>query len=163
MDRETKLGITLLITAVILLFFFLLITTNESESHENQLRVSRIVKVYDGDTVYVDIDGLPPVFGKNIGVRIPGIDTPEMKISLSITGEKRKCLKEMGKEAKRYLYVFLTSGADLYLVEPKRDKYFRLNADILVNGKSAKEYMLASPYARPYDGGFKPMWECKSE
>lgn len=38
----------------------------------------KIVKVYDGDTIHVDIDNWPSIIGKNIGVRVYGIDSPEM-------------------------------------------------------------------------------------
>lgn len=154
----------LYLLVVIVVWVLILVLTNSfninATSMENKIPISRIIRVYDGDTVYVDIDGLPPVFGKNIGVRIPGIDTPEMRVSVLIPSEKRKCLKEMGKAAKLYLYTFIMSGKEFVIVNPQRDKYFRINGDILVDDVSAKEYMLASPHARAYDGGFKEPWEC---
>ena len=41
--------------------------------------VSRVISVYDGDTFRVDIDSLPPIVGKNIPIRLNGVDTPEIR------------------------------------------------------------------------------------
>lgn len=35
--------------------------------------------VHDGDTIYVDFPGVPAVLGKDLGVRLLGIDTPELR------------------------------------------------------------------------------------
>ena len=43
------------------------------------VKVSRVISVYDGDTFRVDIDSLPPIVGKNIPIRLNGIDTPEIQ------------------------------------------------------------------------------------
>ena len=41
--------------------------------------VSKVISVYDGDTFRVNIDSLPAIVGKNITVRLNGVDTPEIK------------------------------------------------------------------------------------
>ena len=41
--------------------------------------VSKVISVYDGDTFRVNIDSLPPIVGKNIAIRLEGVDTPEIK------------------------------------------------------------------------------------
>ena len=41
--------------------------------------VSKVISVYDGDTFRVDIDSLPPIVGKNIPIRLNGVDTPEIQ------------------------------------------------------------------------------------
>ena len=41
--------------------------------------VSKVLSVYDGDTFRVDIDSLSPIVGKNIAIRLEGVDTPEIK------------------------------------------------------------------------------------
>lgn len=50
------------------------------------VKVSRVTSIYDGDTFTATIDGWLGIAGKNIGVRISGIDTPEMR---------GKCKKEI--------------------------------------------------------------------
>ena len=46
---------------------------------DDEAIVSELVSVYDGDTFKININGYPAIFGKNLLVRISGIDTPEMK------------------------------------------------------------------------------------
>jgi len=41
--------------------------------------VSKVISVYDGDTFRVNIDSLPPIVGKNIAIRVNGVDTPEIR------------------------------------------------------------------------------------
>ena len=41
--------------------------------------VSKVISVYDGDTFRVNIDSLPPIVGKNIPIRVNGVDTPEIQ------------------------------------------------------------------------------------
>ena len=38
-----------------------------------------IVRVYDGDTFYINIPAWPSIVGENIAIRIYGIDTPEIR------------------------------------------------------------------------------------
>ena len=42
------------------------------------VRVSRLVYVYDGDTIRVEVDGWPAIIGAGLSIRINGIDTPEL-------------------------------------------------------------------------------------
>ena len=46
---------------------------------ETTLKCVRYVRNYDGDTITFDIDGLHSIVGKNISVRVLGIDTPEIR------------------------------------------------------------------------------------
>ena len=41
--------------------------------------VSKVISVYDGDTFRVNIASLPPIVGKNIAIRVNGVDTPEIR------------------------------------------------------------------------------------
>ena len=59
----------------ICLISFTVIKANQSESYT----IEKIISVYDGDTFRADIRGLPDIIGKNIAIRILGIDTPEIK------------------------------------------------------------------------------------
>jgi len=45
---------------------------------ENEVLVN-VLSIYDGDTFKVNIDGFPPICGKEISIRIRGIDAPEIK------------------------------------------------------------------------------------
>ncbi len=41
--------------------------------------VAEVTSIYDGDTFRCNIDGYPGIAGERIGIRINGIDTPEMR------------------------------------------------------------------------------------
>ena len=54
---------------------------NQSISHQRPLYpiTDQIVDVYDGDTFKIDLPNMHPLFGKEIAIRLFGVDTPEMK------------------------------------------------------------------------------------
>ena len=43
------------------------------------VKVSRLLKVIDGDTFRCDIDEHSAIAGKNISIRLRGINTPELR------------------------------------------------------------------------------------
>lgn len=144
----------------------IVVEEQEERGIKGRLKIQNIVRVYDGDTVYVNLkNSLPPVFRDNIGIRIPGIDTPEMKVSTKLDEATRTCLKAMAERTKQDLERFIMSGKKWELADSSvnaRGKYFRILSDIIVDGQSAKEYMLAySPFVKPYDGGTKEEWTCQ--
>ena len=64
---------------VLLLWLFCLaFGLDASQKEYGTLRVSRVVSVYDRDTFRADLVGVSDIIGKNIGIRINGIDTPEI-------------------------------------------------------------------------------------
>ena len=93
---------------------------------DTSIRIKNLNHIYDGDTIYVDLYCDEPLFCKNIGVRILGVDTPEIKSSNPIDRVKAKIAKKF------------TENFQLGKVELKkcsRDKYFRIDCDI-VNDKN---------------------------
>jgi len=98
---------------------------------------------YDGDTCSFDVM-LPAVFGSAIGVRLTGIDAPE------ING---KCQKEqdLAKAARDFLKAQMQDKT-IVLQQVFRDKYFRLEAVILANGVNLNQLMIENGYAVPYNG-----------
>ena len=128
--------------------------TEREDDHDDL--VARISRCYDGDTctasrVLWGEAELPPILGRDIGVRVRGIDAPEMKGRCAL----ERCL---AARAQQVLERFVTSrsAAGLRLESCVRDKYFRLGCDIVdADGESAAEVMLASGFALPYDGRAK--------
>ena len=110
--------------------------------------VSRVVSIYDGDTFHVDIDGWPDIVGKNIGVRVLGIDTPEMK-------DKNPDKKAKAVAAKHLASDVIYCAEKITLRNLKRDKYFRILADVECDGKNLAKIMLDSGLAVEYNGGTK--------
>lgn len=108
----------------------------------------KVVSVYDGDTFFVDIPGWPAIVGKRIGVRVYGINTPEIH-------SKDEELKRAAQECKEFGTKLLTDSKSVKLKNLRRDKYFRLLADVEFDGKDYARHMLDMNYAVPYFGGTK--------
>ena len=113
--------------------------------------VERITSVYDGDTFHCDIAGWPPIIGQRIGVRINGIDTPEMR-------DRRPKIRELARQAKMFTVQALRSAKRIELRDMKRGKYFRIVADVFVDGRSLADMLIETGLAKPYGGGKKPGW-----
>ncbi|KYG70161.1 nuclease [Bdellovibrio bacteriovorus] len=122
---------------------------------DTTFRCVKVLKNYDGDTLTVNIPNVPALIGKNISVRVSGIDTPEVKT-------KNRCEKEAGKIARNLVANTLKNAKTVELHNVQRDKYFRILADVMVDGRSLKEILLKNNLAYTYDGGTKkhPDW-CK--
>ncbi len=129
--------------------------TKDCTHDEKTFRCVKVLKNYDGDTITVNIPDVPPLLGKNISVRVFGIDTPEVKT-------KNKCEKEAGRIAKNLVTSTLKNAKTVELHNVQRDKYFRILADVLVDGRSLKDILIKNNLAYEYDGGTKkhPDW-CK--
>ena len=141
------------ITIILFLIQSALITAN----YKDEIKDFTIVKVRDGDTFIINIPNIPDVFGKNIAVRIRGIDTPELN-------DKREEIRKISIQAKEELEKLLTSGDAYSGQKPKvilynlgRDKYFRWLASVKVDNVDIAEHMIKKGLAKSYDGG-KKVW-----
>lgn len=112
-----------------------------------------IVDCYDGDTCTVNIPGLPPVFGWHLPVRLAGIDTPEIR---------GKCPheKELAIKTRDLVRRTLKQATRVDLADPQRDKYFRLGAQVIADGRNISTMLLESGLAVPYFGGRKELRQC---
>jgi endonuclease YncB( thermonuclease family) len=108
--------------------------------------ITKIVSVYDGDTFRVDINDFPPILGQNMPIRINGIDCPEMR-------DKRIEIKAWAKGAREFTENKLRSGKVVKLKNMKRGKYFRIIADVEVDGQDLGRMLIGDGLARPYSGG----------
>lgn len=114
----------------------------------NTFRCVKYIKNYDADTVTVKIPGVHPLIGEKISVRVAGIDTPEIKT-------KDLCEKQAGRTAQRLIENIMKSGKRIDLANVERDKYFRILADVVVDGRNLKDILLKNQLAYSYDGGTK--------
>ena len=104
-----------------------------------------VVSIYDGDTITVDLAGVPEVFGSKLGVRVYGVDTPEIKGPY-----KREAIK-----ARDYVRSVCKVGSTAHLSNIRRDKYFRLDADIECGGVNVGQELLKRKMGKLYFGGKK--------
>ncbi len=101
--------------------------TVESSKLYPDVKVSRLLRVIDGDTFACDIDEHSAIAGKNISIRLRGINTPELK---SRNEEERK----FATLEKQRLSELLNNAQTIELRNLRRDKYFRINADVYIDG-----------------------------
>ena len=106
------------------------------------------LKNYDGDTVRFNLPGYPPIVGNDIRVRVNGIDTPEIK---------GKCEKEIyeAQQARDMVADILKDAKKITLNNMKRGKYFRISADVIVDGENLADILIQAGLAIEYNGGKK--------
>lgn len=118
-------------------------------SHTNtSFNCVSVVKVYDADTIFVDIPGQHPLFGKRIGVRINGIDAPELR-------SRNRCEKTRAQEARNLLDQWVRQAGRVDIVNVQRDKYFRILGTVLLDGQSIAPALMSQGLAYLYTGGKK--------
>ncbi len=134
-----------------LLLAFLMVFNSYANPQYNPLIVSKVISVYDGDTFRVNIDSLPPIIGQNIAIRVNGIDTPEIR-------GKCKKEKELAINARDFVRNLLLKAKVIKLTNIARGKYFRIVANVLIDGDSLEKQVLNKKLAYVYDGGKKLGW-----
>lgn len=132
----------------LLLFLFIIFCYSYSAEYSDTITDFTIIKVRDGDTFMINIPNIPDVFGKNIAVRIRGIDTPELN-------DSREEIRKISIQAKEELEKLLLNGKKITLYNLGRDKYFRLLASVKVDNVDVSEYLIKKGLAKKYNGGKK--------
>jgi endonuclease YncB( thermonuclease family) len=123
--------------------------SREDCRHEKEMfRCVEYVRNYDGDTITVSIQDIHPLFGDTINVRVAGIDAAELRT-------EDKCERRMAVLAKTYVENLLSQATLIHLQDVQRDKYFRVLAEVVVDGELLSEKLLSKNLAVPYDGGTK--------
>ena len=117
---------------------------------------TQIVRVSDGDTIVISARFLPAPLKPELAVRIYGVDTPEK-------GHRAQCESERqrGEQASQWTKNLVASGTRLQVTLYGWDKFGgRVLGDILVDGRSVREGLIAAGLAREYYGDRKESW-CK--
>ncbi|MAL86855.1 MAG: hypothetical protein CMI23_10945 [Opitutae bacterium] len=116
------------------------------------LSPDQIVDVYDGDTFKIDLPNMHPLFGKEIAIRLFGVDTPEIK------GTSFK-VKALAQEAQQLTEKALKGASKIELRNPQRGKYFRIISEVWIDGESLADILKANGLGKDYDGeGARPEW-----
>ena len=105
-------------------------------------------RCYDGDTCTATIPGVPAVFGAGIGIRLRGIDTPELRGKCPL--EKKLAIAARDRARELVLLAEVVRLEDV-----GRGKYFRLVARIIADGRDVSQVLLEEGHAVVYDGGTK--------
>jgi len=104
---------------------------------------------YDGDTLTFDVADVHPLLGKDMKVRVHGIDTAEIR-------SDDACEREVAAKTQQMVQELISGANRVDLVNVAREKYFRVLADVMVDNRSLAEYLLRKGLAIRYDGGTKP-------
>ena len=139
---------TVLVSMMLLTFSESAFAEAISNKNFGSVYVSEVTSIYDGDTFRVNIAEYPPLLGYRMGIRVNGIDTPEIR---------GKCLQEkaLAHKAKQFTVARLRAAKRIELKNMKRGKYFRIVADVYVDGDNLGEMLINENLAVAYDGGHK--------
>jgi len=130
-------------------FIFVISTSEKNESW-------KVLHVYDGDTITVDIPELvDPLDDLKWKVRIRGIDTPERNNRAGCEGER--IAAEVARDM--LIDILAQSQRKVTVGNLQHDKYGgRIVADIYTKEGNVADIMIQSGYALFYDGGKKQNW-----
>lgn len=152
------IGMKWILTLIVFgLTLFPVLGSDDCHHGKDSFQCVTYIKNYDADTVTFNIPGLHPLLGKKINIRVGGVDTPEMRT-------KNQCEKRKARNAKKLVANLLKHAKRIDLINVKRGKYFRLVADVIIDGKNLKDYILKNGLGYAYDGGTKKKMNwCRSE
>lgn len=98
---------------------------------------------YDGDTITVNIKDVHPLIGEKIRIRVAGIDTPEIK---GTSGKEQR----RAQAAKRLTHKLCRRANKIELKNVRRGTYFRIVADVYLDGQSLAKALVKEKLADNY-------------
>lgn len=123
-------------------------------SHCERLRQhyrSEVTSIYDADTFRVNIESYPPIIGQRVPIRVLGVDAAEIR-------GKCESEKVKARAAKQFTVEELRSAKVIELRNIQRGKYFRILADVYIDGNNLADGLINAGHAREYDGGKRLSW-----
>lgn len=134
-----------------IIFFILNLFLISSTFAYGDVKISKVISIYDGDTLRVNIDSFPDIVGKHIRIRIKGIDAPEIK---------GKCQREIDLAimARDYLRNAINQSSHIELRNIERGKYFRIVGELYIDGENISNNLINRKLAYHYNGGKKRSW-----
>ena len=104
-----------------------------------------VVRIVDGDTLVVNLPCQISIVCTAMPVRLRGLDTPELR---------GKCPKERqaALRAQEILKLLVLGARTVRLERIGRDRYFRLDGDIIADSVDVGKILLKKGLARPYTG-----------
>ena len=115
---------------------------------------ANILRVSDGDTIVIAAPFLPAPLKPQLAVRIFGVDTPEK-------GFRAKCESEnqRGLAASEFTKKLVGASQKRQVILYDWDKFGgRVLGDIILDGKSLRQQLIANGFAREYFGEAKQSW-----
>ena len=113
-----------------------------------------ITRVIDGDTVAFQAPFLPAPLKQELSIRVFGVDTPEK-------GHRAQCPSEdqRGQAASAFTKAQINASTKRQVILMDWDKYGgRVLGDVILDGKSLRQMLIANGFAREYYGEAKQSW-----
>ena len=115
---------------------------------------AQIIRVNDGDTVVISAPFLPAPLKPELAVRVFGVDTPEKGFRAQCPSEDQR-----GQAATAFTKNAVASTQKHQVILYGWDKFGgRVLGDIILNGKSIRQALIANGFAREYFGEAKQSW-----
>lgn len=139
----------------IILSFLLFVNLLNADTNYGSISIDEVTSIYDGDTFRVNINSYPKIIGHKMSVRLSNVDTPEIR---------GKCTQEklLARKAKQFTVNFIRQAKSLQLRNMRKDKYFRIIADLYnQDNKNLANELIKNNLAVSYQGGKKLKDWCK--
>jgi endonuclease YncB( thermonuclease family) len=110
--------------------------------------------IYDGDTFYITVPECAELLAslcQRLGVRVNGIDTPEMH-------GKCQWERDHALAAKAVTVNMIAAAKTIVLTHVQREKFGRLLATVEIDGVDLGATLIKGGYARPYHGEARSGW-----
>lgn len=136
----------------LLAYIFLLLSCFSVDAKNyGAAEIDKVISVYDGDTFRANIKGFQAIVGENISIRINAVDTAEIR---------GKCDKEkvLAIQAREFTKNRLNQAKVIRLENIERGKYFRLAADVFVDGVNLGDLLIETGLAYRYNKRAKKSW-----
>ena len=113
-----------------------------------------LTRVIDGDTVAFQANWLPDPLKKELSIRVFGVDTPEKSFRAKCPSEAAR-----GEAASAFTKQMINASSKRQIILMDWDKYGgRVLGDVILDGKSLRQQLIASGFAREYYGEAKTSW-----
>jgi len=113
-----------------------------------------LTRVIDGDTVAFQANWLPDPLKKELSIRVYGVDTPEKSFRAKCPSEAQR-----GEAATEFTKKLINQSQKRQIVLMGWDKYGgRVLGDVVLDGKSLRQQLIANGFAREYYGEAKTSW-----
>jgi len=114
-----------------------------------------VIDVVDGDTLKIELPGLP-VELQPVKVRVRGIDTPELHGKCAA---EKAAAKKAGAFTRQLVERAAAARRPIHFSRIDWDKYGgRIDADVVIDGRSLADMLVGAGLARRYDGGRRLGW-----
>lgn len=124
---------------------------------EWRLSYHDINRVYDGDTFFINLKGLPPIFGHDLPIRVADMDAPELRSRCTTESLKAK-ERAYAALARDFFIDGLRNTEEIRIFNLRRDSFFRIIADVELDNVDLKKIMIDAGYAQDAKGGIIKGW-----